>query len=479
MNKVFKKAPGTASAAPTKRVPPPDEPYAGVLIENVPNDPDADEGNAGRRAGEIAATAPHLLVSARTGAGKSRSILSVNAIRWGSRPVVVVSSKGDLAELTIRQRSRFGPVYLMDLSGEVRESELKDVPVVRVQADPCALIHDDDSALRMASLLMEVGGLGSGDGSGGGGGDSAFWQTLARRPLAALLRAAGWYDRPGRGPTWGGGARWAVDACEVPQGPDDAAEGDLDSANWDVAFRRSRFQDSWHANSLLAAQSLDPKQRDSIGINMRVALSAWTARAVADHDPKLVPAFTPSMLEEPGATLYIVAPLNGAAPPAATSVITSMVDHWRTRVGILPSLLMVIDELPSTTPLPRLANWVGEARGLGIRLCVAVQATSQFEPRWGTAGLKILRDIFPAILVLPGAPEKELFEQVASTIGQIERGTSQLDAHASASQGRDMQAAITAAELRPRRRGEGRLILGGMPGVRVSTPDMSDIAGMA
>jgi len=92
--------------------------------------------------------------------------------------------------------------------------------------------------------------------------------------------------------------------------------------------------------------------------------------------------------------------------------------------------------------------------------------------------MRILRDIFPAILVLPGAPEDELFERAAKAAGKIERGTSSLDATARTSQGREVTAAVDEAELRPTRRGEGRLILGGMAGVRVRVPDMSDIKGL-
>ncbi|GAB05020.1 TraM recognition domain-containing protein [Gordonia amarae] len=474
-------------AQPPRPVPPPDEPYAGLLIEDVPNDPHAvDERNAGRLAGQRAATGPHLLVTSVTGAGKSRSVLGVNVIGWGARPVVCVSSKGDLAELTIRQRAKVGPVYLMDLSGgEVRDSELQGVPVTRVQADPCALVHDDDSALQMAALLMEVGELGAGNGSGSGG-DSATWQTLARRPFAALLQASGYYTHPERGLTWGGGARWAVDAVEnsSTDEPADEAEReakrkDLDSPSWDVAYKRNLIQGSWHAKSLLSAQRLDPRQRDSIGINMRNGMSSWAERAISDHDPKKVPPFRPEMLaEHPGATLYIVAPLGGPGAPAATATITSMVDFWRKRVGALPSLLMVIDELPNTAPLPRLANWVGEARGLGIRLCVAVQGTSQFEPRWGSAGLRILRDTFPAILMLPGAPEPELIERAAWSAGKTQRGSSSLDSTARASQSRETTAAAEEAELVPKRRGQARLIIAGTPGVKVRVPDMSDLKGM-
>ncbi|MFZ1913329.1 MAG: TraM recognition domain-containing protein [Propionicimonas sp.] len=442
-----------------KRPAPMDAPYAG-LLDGRPVDH----------------RQPHLLVSGRTGSGKSRSVLAPAAIMWGRRPVVCVSSKGDLAELTAPKRASRGPVYLMDLSGEVRDSELVGVDVQRVASDPCALITDDDSALELAALLLEVGSLGGGDGKGGG---DSFWQSLAMRPLAAILQAAGWYIDPETGDdVWGGGIRWALAACE-DSGADaggDADDGtsatlDLTTPDWGAAIRRCATIDSHHGASLLAAKKLDPRQRDSIGINARVALGAWALRAVAGRGD--VAPFTPDLLEQPGATLYIVSPLTGAAAPAASAALTSLVNHWRKNVGRIPTLLMVIDELPNTSPLPRLANWIGEARGLNLRIVAAVQASSQFEPRWGAAGLKILRDIFPAALILPGAPEKELLEQAAWSVPAEERATASLDAGGRSSHSRDRVSALDAAELLPRRKGEGRLLLGGTPGHLVELVDIA------
>lgn len=462
-----KKAAGHAGQKPAPPpAPPSDLPYGGILTAA----PTTDETNRERGRGEVALTAPHLLVSGRTGSGKSRSVLGPNIVMWGSRPVVAMSSKGDLAEMTIKKRSTRGPVYLLDLSGEVRESELQDVPVTHVRCDPCALIETDDDALAMASLLIEVGGLASGN-SGGGSSDS-FWSTLAMRPLAALLRAGGYYVDDEGDQRWGGGIRWVLDACEDPgQTADDADNVDLDAANWVTAIARNAGIGGIHGPSLIAARALDPRQRDSIGINCRVALSAWAMQAVAGAPGQK--AFSPDMLETPGATLYIVSPMTGAAAPAASAVLTQIVNHWRKRVGDLPEILFVLDELPNGAPLPRLAAWVGEARGLGVRIVAAVQATSQFEPRWGAAGLKILREIFPAILVLPGAPEKEILETAAWAAGQAERLTASTDAAGKVSHSRDMVDLIKPAELLPQARGQGRLILGGRPGVLVALPDIA------
>ncbi|MFT4086204.1 MAG: type IV secretory system conjugative DNA transfer family protein [Gordonia sp. (in: high G+C Gram-positive bacteria)] len=468
--KTRRKQPATAS----------DTPYVGLIDIADGAVVVDDEANAGARKGDLAAGAVHTLVSGRTGSGKSRSCLAPAAIMWGERPVVCVSSKGDLAELTAPKRSRRGPAYLMDLSGEVRDAELRDAEVTRVASDPVALIDSDDAALEMAALLLEVGSLGAGGGGAGGGGDS-FWQSLAMRPLAAILRAAGthfeFHDHEAV-ETAGGGISWALAACEDvgdDDGPtedlDPHADEDLSHPDWDNAYLRAASVGSRHAQSLLSAKAMDPRQRDSIAINMRVALGAWALEAVAGDGS--LPAFTPDMLEAKGATLYVVSPLAGAAAPAASATLTGVVNHWRKRVGEVPAVLMVIDECPNTSPLPRLANWVGEARGLNIRLLVAVQATSQFEPRWGAAGMKILRETFPSILILPGAPEREILELAAWAGGQEHVGSGSIDAAGRASLGSERTERYSSSGLLPSRKGEGRLILSGRPGVRVYLPDIA------
>ncbi len=452
-----------APAAPAKK-PPPDEPYVGL---------DPDTGRPYRTG------MPHVLITGITSAGKSRTVISTGVLEWGRRPVVSVSSKADILGLTIATRARYGPVYVMDLSNEVPESAYQGLPVTLVSSDPTTLVDSNDTALEMAGLLMEVGDLAAGDG-GGGGGDGAFWKSLAMRPLAGILTAAaGYYDPVANEDRPGGGIDWALaavdaDAAALKVDPDTPA--DYRTPNWLTAINRLVASGSRHASALAAARGRSDEQRGSIAINMQTALGAWSSDAVAG-DGTAVP-FRPEMLEAPGATLYIISPLTGNAAPAAATTLTGLVNHWRRRVDRLPALLMSVDELPNTSPLPRLANWIGEARGLGIRIVAAVQATSQFEPRWGSAGLKVLRDVFPQILILPpgdGSPcpvEQELLERASWAAGHVERGSVSTDVAGHASGGRDRVERISGAELLPGR-GQGRLLIAGGPGKLVRLVDIS------
>ena len=434
-----------------------DVPYAG-LVDGAPYVHDA----------------PHLLVSGRTGSSKTRSVLAIQAASWGRRPVVAVSSKGDLAAMTARRRNKVGPCYLMDLAGEVSDAKAAELGLTRVASDPVALITDDDSAVELAGLLQEVGTLGSGDGKGGG---DAFWMGLAEGPLAAILQASGWYVDPETGDdVWGGGIRWArraaLNSGVTDEKADEDAPVDLQTPSWDAAIARCATIDSIWGDELLAAKDLDPRQRDSIGINMRVALKAWASRKVAGRG-ELTP-FTPDLLtDHTAATLFLTSPWTGSAASAASSTMTSIVNHWRQGAGERPTLLMVIDECPSISPLPRLGAWLADLRSYGVRIVAACQSSSQFAPRWGQDGLKILRDIFPGILILPGAPEREILEQAAWSMLPEERVTGSTGADGKTSLSRDRVASFEGSELLPRKKGTALLIVGGMPERVVDLVDIS------
>lgn len=467
---IFSKA-APQQSTPRAPRPLPDEPYAGLL--DVPDGAViTDRANRGLRTGAVARTAPHLLVAGGTGEGKSRTVLMPNVIRWAGKPVVSLSSKGDVAAATIRKRAQRGPVFLMDLSGEVPEDDLKGVPVTRVRPDPCAVIATDDEALRMADLLQEI--------SSGSGGDAAFWKNLSRRRLACILRAAGYYPDPDTGKrVWGGGVAWAVDACEDP-GPDEVPDPDdpgfdIDVPNWNSAYLRATLLGSRHAQSLMAAKRMDPKQRDSVGMNCQDALNMWADSVIAGAEHT---AFTPEMLADGGATLFIVAPMNGAATPVAATLV-SIVEFWRKRVpqidaGELAPILFVLDEFTNGTRLPaaRVNGWVGEGRGLGIRLILALQDSSQLEALWGQADAKVMRRIMPATLILPGANEEDILKSAAAAMLPEERVTASVDAGGRVSQSRS-GFEMNYSQLLPREKGEGRLILKGMAGVKVRLPDIS------
>lgn len=466
-------------AAP--RVELPDEPYGGLLDLGGASDAIIeDEANSGLKHGDVARTAPHLLLSGRTGYGKSRTVLVPNILRWGPRPLISMSSKGDVAELTIRKRAELGPVYLLDLSGEVRESELRGVDVTRVRVDPCTTIHTDDEALELAGLLLRIGDISDGGSGDGGGGDSAFWKNLAKSQLAAALRAGGMYPDPATGePRWGGGIDWVAQAV-ADVGPDLQSEAenegditalDVTTPNWNSIYWRT-VGGSRHAESIRVTKTMDERQRDSVRINLNVAVSAWNNDAVSGNQQEETP-FHPSMLEGPS-TLFIVAGMSGVGGPAVAQALISVVDHWRKRVGELTPIMFVLDEFTNASPIPAryVLQWISEGRGLGIRLVVAMQSTRQLSLLWGQAAAETVRALMPAILVLPGAGETTLLREAAEATPPAERSVATTDASGRVSYAPQL-VQPQYAELLPRRKGEGRLLLSGMAGVKVFLPDVA------
>lgn len=430
--------------SPDQKYVPPPTPFGG-FIDGVP-----------------AQTAPHLLVSGPSGVGKSRRVLGPGILMWRG-PVVAVSSKPDLIDLCLEQRLEWGGhgrTYVLDLSGEVPDEILPD-GVRKVVVDPTALVRSDDDALDLASILMQSGAAGAGGGNGKGGGD-AFWESISTAPLAALLRATG-----------PDGIAWTREAVSRLV-PDD--EGDEDQACWANAIGRLEDSSPMLAAELDSAAGLDAKMRDSVMVTMKSAVSPWLRSTVVGAPGTL--AFTPDLLDHPAATLFIVAPATGVAAGAAVSCVDFVSKRWRanqTEAVKLPRLLLCVDELCNTMPWPKLPTVVTESRAMGIHLLVAVQATSQFAKRYGTDGMNELREVFPATLLLVGAPEKEMLEKAAWWFGQSERQKVSTDHLGHQSMSSEKAETMTATDLLPRSKAEGRLLRGSRPG---ATGDGINEAGL-
>ena len=466
---------GKAATRPKPR--PIDMPYTGLLRED--QDPNDYGLNAGRRKNQSALSGWHNLLCGLTGAGKGRRMFCPNIIMWGQQPVVAMSTKGDLAEVTIRKRAQRGPVYLMDLSQEVREEELKGVDVTRVKSDPCALVNTDDESMMMSDLLQATAKIGAASGGGSGNSDST-WENLAARPLAAFIRTGGLMPDPQtKEMVYGGGVQWVLEALDNPpkklkDGEEEPPEeSDLVTPNWSNAYlRASSMLESKHASALRAVMKMTEKQRDSVAMNMRNALKAWSLDAVAGDQDAVV--FEPAMLEQPGATLYIVSPMDGSAASAACAVIEQLIQHWRRNVARnLPTLGLFLDELAQCAPLPHLSEHISVLRGYNVRLIAGVQSTKQLKRRYPDAWEEMLVT-FPSVLILPGTPEKELLEQAAWFAGEDDRSTSSTDEYGRTTRSTERLERVSSSELMPRRQGTARLLVGGQPGVLVNVPDISE-----
>lgn len=396
---------------------------------------------------------PHVLVTGPTGVGKTFRVLGPAVYFWRG-PVVAVSSKPDVLEMTGEARSARGPVYVLDLGGNV------DVPswATRVRVDPVRALTSEDEALDLASLLMRVGGVGaSGSASLEGGTEANLWQSQAAAPLAAIMWA---YRHEGM--------ETVIRALGNADGTPDSGPGWLDVVK--------REPDSLLSASLVALAEQEPRQRSSVVITMNQGLAPWTRASVRGE--KLA-AFSPEMLDDNEATLYIVSPATGVAAGAAVAMLSGVVTRWRTateRGEPAPPVLFAIDEMANTAPLPDLPVWVTEARGMGVRIMGAVQTSDQLVMRWGEAAGTVLRRTFPQVLALRGSAEKDLFEDAVLWGGEVERVREMRDGTGDVS--------TTQAEMLPRYRVNellppsvefGRLMSAGSVGHLVRLPTYHEI----
>lgn len=380
----------------------------------------------------------------------SRRVLGPGILMWDG-PTVAISSKPDLIDLTLEKRLEGGGrgcTYVLDLSGEVPDDILPD-GVEKVVIDPTALVANDDEALDLSSMLMKAGSAGASPSAKGNEG-SAFWETISTAPLAAILRAAG-----ADGIAW---ARTAVGRVES-RDPDDT-----DQPCWTNAIRRLEVMGAvMLAEDLDSASQLDDKMRDSVCVTMKTALAPWWRSTVVGRGER---AFVPAMLENSRSTLFIVAPATGVAAGAAVACVDAISAHWRagqTRPKPLAHLLIVCDEFCNTLPWAKAPTVITEARAMGISLLIAVQATSQFARRYGRDGMDELRDIFPAILVLTGAPEREILEKAAWAHGRSERHKISTDHNGHQSQSSELADTLHGSDLLPKDIKHGRLLRGSRP----------------
>ncbi|GAB32936.1 type IV secretory system conjugative DNA transfer family protein [Gordonia otitidis] len=370
--------------------------------------------------GRPADPGPHALLVAPTGAGKSFGVLGpAIAMRPAHWPAIVVSSKDDLVHLTCADALTRGPVRVLDLSGF---AVLPDGGADWVRYDPTTALRGVDDAADLATDLLRAGGVAAGAATGPSG-DSAEWISRAIAPLAAILWAASDASAKARRDAKSAGG---IAAAVLTVG---------DVARWKLAIDRLRADPTAGTESaeaaLTATAALDAKLLGSVIATMVPAVLPWTRLAVRPDEA--IHTLGPRDLLT--GTTYVISP-GGPATGAAVALLTQSVLMWRRATSAArakgvaepPPLLLVVDEVANTAPLPDLGRWVTEARGLGIRVLAAVQTTAQLRERWGTAGGEVLERAFPSILALEGCADQDVLETAARNAGMVDRESVTTDA---------------------------------------------------
>jgi type IV secretion system protein VirD4 len=398
-------------------------------------------------------SAAHVLVSAPTEAGKTRRILAPAAALWGG-PAVVVSPKDDLLQYVMERR--WGPRALIDL--RPIPTPVYPEGLGTFGYDPTVTTCTPHEALAVAETIMQAATMAPGLGANQTR-DRGIWESRAAVPLAALLYAAS----PAGNRE---GIEWVLRAVDniSPDCPDEPG--------WHQAVSICQCVEVL-ALGLRRILEMDvPRLRDSVAVAMRAALTPWLHTTLAAN---AAAKFDPQFLDDPQATLFVLTPADGTVATCAVTLLDSLVRRWRDKTAArapMERLLLIVDDLPNTAPIPNLRRILGEGRGGGINLVAAVQASSQLDTVYGTAYADELRDIFPAALIMYGAREVKLLAAAASWSGLTTRHPetySQADGHSYLHS--ELGAGLRWEELLPRNRDEARLLVRGTLGSSVETPD--------
>jgi type IV secretory pathway TraG/TraD family ATPase VirD4 len=238
----------------------------------------------------------------------------------------------------------------------------------------------------------------------------------------------------------------------------------------------------WCANPLFEARvrgilSMVDKQRDSVKMTVSKSLTAWLRTSIRDRD---LPTFDPAYLDASDATLYVLSPSDGTVAPLAVTLMEQLVRRQRIKVAQwedYPRVGMFLDELPNT-PLPKILQYFAEARGLGVSICAAAQASSQLDVVYGALQGRAIRDVVPATLIMYGAHEEELMRSAAFWGGKTTRSQQSYEHnHDATTTSRQFGYAFEPEELNPRNPGQARLLVRGTPGQLVDLIEWSDFVG--
>lgn len=427
----------------------PYSPYCG-LTYNEKNQPVRAQG------------APHVAISAPTRTGKTRRILAPAAVLHPG-PAVCVSSKEDLAELVAAIRC-LGVTGVIDLRPE--KTLVWPAGVRQMVTDPTRTITNPHEALTVAETMLATSGVGFGGVSSGttvaAGG---LWESTASKPLACLLYAASPQGN-NRGMSW---VLEAVENLGTDNADDDTRPAALTRPSWVAAY--GLCPHTLLAEPLYAVLQMDARMRDSVKITTSKAVSPWVRLGLSAADTTnplsaveriRIESFDLDMLDETDATLFVLAPNTGTAAGAAVALIDSIIRRFRKKTAnhqLEHRLLLELDEVCNSCPLPNLLTYVGESAGLGVNILATVQASSHFDVIYGPKYADALRDIFPGTLIMYGAHERYLLEQASHWAGLATRRTDTYEPNSGTrSQSSQFGQMIDWQELLPQSRDEAQLL---------------------
>ena len=344
-------------------------------------------GTTRRPTGELAAveSGHSALVVAPTGQGKTESVMAPAIIDWDG-PVVAISIKRDLYDLTAGHRATQGEVRVLDPAGLTNPTEVR-----HAYWNPLPASREWRAARLLADQMAGVGQRGAQQ-----SGAEQYFAEAAGQLLAGLFFAAAHSSKP----TMQTVSQWLetpektiydleillTQVMEDPKTPKDVC----DNAIYAMAMVR------------MGLGGADPRSVEQIRRSAAGVIRAW-----ADHRLGNAAIGDPGVLrpdwvwqqsekeqwetEGENRTLYILGPdaEQGTYEAMFVGAIAQIYNGYARAMQAggpdapKKRLLLVLDEVANTAPIPKLDTWVTAARGLGINLVIACQNLAQLDTVWG------------------------------------------------------------------------------------------------
>lgn len=395
-------------------------------------------GRCGRRllAAERRAS---LVVLGPSQSGKTTG-LAIPAIMDWEGPVVATSVKSDLVRGTIAARQRRGPTWVYDPTGSTGWPG--------AGWSPLSASRTWQGARRTAAWLCSAARSG-----GAGMDDEEFWYAAAGKLLAPYLLAA---EQGGR--DMGQVVRW-IDTQEEQE-----VAAILTAGHHDHALTAAAA--SWQR---------DDRTRSSVYTTAEMVLEAFADPTVLRSS--LTSDIEPGHLLEGTSTLYVCAPgheqdrLRPVFSTLLHSIVTAAYDAALGAGGTIdPPLLIVLDEAANIAPLRDLDAIASTAAGHGIQLVTVWQDLAQLRARYGERAATVVNN-HRAKIVLSGVSDPATLEYASRLIGDAEVADQTLTIDAggghSTTRSRHERRLAPDAALRRIRPGEGVLVYGHLPPVRI------------
>ena len=334
-------------------------------------------------------------VIAPTQSGKSRRDL-IHKILAAPGGMLVSTTKPELFVWTAMTAHRRGvPVLLFDVTGSV------DWPA-QVRWSPIAGCEHPTQAMRRAKALVDAAAVDLGKQSGG---NERTFRTRAYGVIRSYLVAA------------------AIGDCSV------GTLVDWSSSLKDepVLILAERFPQL--SRNLRSEMTMVAETRDAVWMSVRKALEPFLQDRIQTLcSPEPGTGFDAEAFIRSGGALYLIAGEETAADVAP--VLTALVDHVITTARDLanlsaherldPVFSVILDELPTATPVPSLPATCADSAGRGVVIHWAAQSRAQLEEIYGQGGARSLVENTTALVVFGGIKDDHTLGWLSKLCGDYD-----------------------------------------------------------